>query len=243
MTRSGYKSRRQTRDAHLEQSLWVSVLHISAATATNRLVELITDRHERRGCWKRLDQEHVGDTTMGDIFEEVPPYAASEERSEEDEERNQDKEEEEDSDSDSDMVIESEDEDVSDREMDDQGPWKTLRQEVEESLSSTYDKKVNKFLKEGVSETIAEANAFNALLPVYRRKLRGLYLHYLQWFERLKHDPMYKDVMKTGHRFMEEDSMDVKAAAVERRKSLLNRMFQPRPIPTQDEEEQNDDDK
>ena len=26
---------------------------------------------------------------MGDIFEEVPPYAASEERSEEDEERNQ----------------------------------------------------------------------------------------------------------------------------------------------------------
>ena len=60
---------------------------------------------------------------MGDIFEEVPPYAASEERSEEDEERNQDEEEEQDSDSDSDMVIESEDEDVSDREIDDQDPW------------------------------------------------------------------------------------------------------------------------
>ena len=56
------------------------------------------DRHERRGCWKRIDQEPVGDTTMGDIFEEVPPYAASEERSEEDEERNQDEEEEKDSD-------------------------------------------------------------------------------------------------------------------------------------------------
>ena len=26
-----------------------------------------------------------------------------------------------------------------------------------------------------ISETIAEATAFNALLPVYRRKLRGLY--------------------------------------------------------------------
>ena len=82
---------------------------------------------------------------MGDIFEELPPYAASEERSEEDEERNQDEVEEKDSDSDSDsdldMVIESEDEDVSDREMDDQDPWETLRQEVEESLSSTYDKK------------------------------------------------------------------------------------------------------
>ena len=41
------------------------------------------------------------------------------------------------------------------------------------------------------------------------------------------------------------DSMDVEEAtdaAVERRNFLLNRMFQPRPIPTQDEEEQNDDD-
>ena len=73
--------------------------------------------------------------------------AASEERSEEDEEQNQDEEKE--KGSDSDMVIESEDEDGSDREMDDQDPWETLRQEVEESLSSTYDKKVNKFLKEG----------------------------------------------------------------------------------------------
>ena len=64
---------------------------------------------------------------MEDIFEEVPPYAASEERSEEDEERNQDEEEEKDSDSDSDMVIESEDEHVSYREMDHQDAWETLR--------------------------------------------------------------------------------------------------------------------
>ena len=78
---------------------------------------------------------------MGDIFEEVPPYAASEERSEEDKERNQDEEEEQDSDSDSDMVVESEDEDVSDRVIDDQDPWGALRQEVEESLNSTHDKK------------------------------------------------------------------------------------------------------
>ena len=120
----------------------------------------------------------MGDTTIGDIFEEVPPYAASEERTEEDKERNQDDEEEKDLDSDLDMVIKSEDEDLSDRKMDDHDPWETLLQEVEESLSSTYDKKVNKFLKEGVSETIAEAKAFNALLPVYRRKLQRLYLHF-----------------------------------------------------------------
>ena len=49
--------------------------------------------------------------------------------------------------------------------MDDQDPWETLREEVEESLSSTYDKKVNKYLKEGVSETIAEAKF---LMPCYQ---------------------------------------------------------------------------
>ena len=47
------------------------------------------------------------------------------------------------------MVIESEDEDVSDREIDDQDPWETLRQEVEESLSSTYDKKSQQVLEGG----------------------------------------------------------------------------------------------
>ena len=86
---------------------------------------------------------------------------------------------------------------------------------------------------------------FNALIPVYGRKLRGLYLHCLHWFEHLKHDRVHKDVMKTRHRFMEEDSMDVEEAtdaAVERRKFLLNRMFQPRPIPTQEEEEEENED-
>ena len=122
-------------------------------------------------------------------------------------------------------------------------PHEILRQDVEESLSLTYDKSVNTFLEERVFETIAEAIAFNALLPAYRRKLRGLHLNYLHWFERLKHDPMHKDVMKTRRRFMEEVSMDVEEstdAAVERRKSLL--IFEPRPIPTQEEEQVDESD-
>ena len=116
---------------------------------------------------------------MGDIFEKVPTCApSSEERSEEDEELNQDEEEEEEiKDSDLDMVMECEDKDISDWERDDQDRWETLRQEGEESLSSTYDKEVDKFLKEGVSEMIAEARAFNALLQVYRRTLGGVCLH------------------------------------------------------------------
>ena len=44
---------------------------------------------------------------------------------------------------------------------------------------------------------------------------------------------------------MEEESMDVEEASdspVDRRKFLLNRMFEPRPIPMQGEEEHKDDD-
>ena len=40
------------------------------------------------------------------------------------------------------MVVDSEDEEVSNREMDDQDPWENLRQAVEESLSSTYDRRI-----------------------------------------------------------------------------------------------------
>ena len=203
-----------------------------------------TDRHERRGCWKPTDQKPVGGAKMADRFQEVPPYAPSEERSEDDD-LNQDEGEKEGKDSDSDMVTESEDEDVSDWDSDYKNPWEILRQDVEESLSLTSDKKVNTFLEERVSETIAEAKAFNVLLPVYRRKLRGLHLNYLHWFERLKHDPVHKDVKKTRRRFMEEDSMDVEeatVAAVERREFLLNRMFEPSPIPTQEEEQEDESD-
>ena len=48
------------------------------------------------------------------------------------------------------------------------------------------------------------------------------------WFERLKHDPVCRDLIKTQRHFMEEESMDVKEttdAAVDRRKIFLNRVF------------------
>ena len=83
----------------------------------------------------------------------------------------------------------------------------------------------------GVSEAVAEANA---LLSVFRGKLRRLYLHYLKWFRRLKRDPVHEEVMKTLRRVMdEEEGMDYEEAAdtaVDWRKFLLNRMFHPRPV-------------
>ena len=111
--------------------------------------------------------------------------------------------------------------------------------------SSRFGKQVERLLEKGDSEAVAEAKAFNALLPVFRGTLRRLYLHYLKWFCRLKRDPVHEEVMKTLRRFMDEEEGMVyeKAAdaAVDRRKFLLNRIFQPRPVPKNEEEEEEEE--
>ena len=112
------------------------------------------------------------------------------------------------------MEIDSEDEDDSELEYDSVDPWEHLRAEVKESLSSRFGKQVEQLLEKGASEPVAEAKAFNALLPVFRGKLRRLYPHYLKWFRCLKRDPVHEEVMKTLRRFMdEEEGMDYEEAA------------------------------
>ena len=131
---------------------------------------------------------------------------------------------------DEDMEIDFEDEDDSDLEYDIVDPWEDLCAKVKESLNSRFGKQVERLQEKGASEAIAEAKACNALLPVFRGKLRRLYLHYLKWFRRLKRDPVHEEVLKTLRRFMdEEEGMDYEEAAdtaVDRRKFLLNRIFQ-----------------
>ena len=116
---------------------------------------------------------------------------------------------------------------------------------LKSSLSSRFGKQVERLLEKGASEAVAQAKAFNALLPVFRAKLRRLYLHYLKWFRRLKRDPVHEAVMKTLRRFMdEEEDMDYEEAAdaaVDRRKFLLNRIFHPRPVPKNEEEEEEEE--
>ena len=146
---------------------------------------------------------------------------------------------------DEDMEIDSEDEDDSEVEYDIVDPWEDLRAKVKESLSSRFGKQVEWLVEKGASEAVAQAKAFNALLPVFRAKLRRLYLHYLKKFRRLKRDPVHEAVMKTLRRFMhEEEDMDYEEAAdaaVDRRKFLLNRIFHPRPVPKNEEEEEEEE--
>ena len=74
-------------------------------------------------------------------------------------------------------------------------------------------------------------------LPVYRKKLRHLYLQYLRWFHDLKTEPVHKKVMKTLRCFIEDDEMDYTEAveaAISKRKYLLNSLFDLEHFPTED---------
>ena len=105
----------------------------------------------------------------------------------------------------------------------------------------SYSNSLSSSSSESISRSSSSFSLSKALLPVFREKLRRLYLHYLKWFRRLKRDPVHEEVMKTLRRFMdEEEDMDYEEAtdaAVDRRKFLLNRIFHPRPVPKNEEEE------
>ena len=78
---------------------------------------------------------------------------------------------------------------------------------------------------------------FNALLPVWRGRLRKAYLERLKWIRRIKLDTIHRKVMKTLRRFIDEDDMDFDEAAesaVEKRKFLLFLLL---PVESDDNEE------
>ena len=156
-----------------------------------------------------------------------------EEEEEEEEDPDEEQEEKEDDTSSSEEEGEADDDDETD-------PWSPLRQKVGEDLKETYLKEVQQFLDRGKSQHYAENAAFNALLPVSRRRLRKTYLERLKWTHHIKHDAMHRKVMKTLRRFIEEDDMDFDEAAesaVAKRKFLLHRLMKKKLLPDDDEEE------
>ena len=93
-----------------------------------------------------------------------------------------------------------------------ENPWKKLKDEALDALEPVYQKQVEPYLEDGVSQEVAEAQAVNDLLPAYRKELRSLYLHYLKWYRCLKQDPIYQQVVKTLRKFMDEDNMNYEEA-------------------------------
>ena len=59
-------------------------------------------------------------------------------------------------------------------------PWRPLHQQVGHDLKELYVNKVQQFLERGKSRTYAENAAFNALLALWRGRLRRTYLERLK---------------------------------------------------------------
>jgi len=124
---------------------------------------------------------------------------------------------------------------------DEPDPWSPLRQNVGEDLKEIYLKEVQQFLDKGKSQNYAENAAFNALLPVSRRRLRRTYLERLKWTHRIKLDAIHRKVMKTLRRFIKEDDMDFDEAAesaVEKQKFLPNRVMKKKLLPNESDDDE-----
>ena len=101
-------------------------------------------------------------------------------------------------------------------------------------LKELYWNDVQQFLDRGKSQTYAKNAAFNALLPVWRGRLRKTYFERLKWIHHIKLDTVHCKVMKTLRRFIDEDNMDfdeAKESAVEKQKFLLNRAVKEKLLP------------
>ena len=167
------------------------------------------DRHEKQSCRLAYQTEDQPEEQENMLPYSLPPSPSVDEN-----EENENIDESEDIE-DNDNIHEDEEEE--------QDPWEVLRTEVKLDLSQKYSKQVEQFQEKGFSQTVAEAKAFNRLLPYFRVKLRRLYLKSLKWYDRLKRDPVHEEIIKTLHQFMKEEGMDreeAMEAAVDRRKFL-----------------------
>ena len=168
-----------------------------------------------------------------------PVEENNDENIEEEEEEEEDEEPEEEEEKDEDTRSSEEEGEADDN--DEPDPWTPLRQNVGEDLKETYLKEVQQFLDRVKSQHHAENAAFNALLPVSRRRLRRTYLERLKWTHHIKHDAIHRKVMKTLQCFIEEDDMDfdeVAESAVAKRKFLLNRLMRKKLFPADDDKQE-----
>ena len=191
-------------------------------------------------CPKRFDDEETMDSFSdeeGGLGRRAEKYYQDDKEEDnlnedgdeaEDDEVGDDDDEDDDEDED-DGVEETDDGDIeSGTENEEVDPWDKLREEVISDLNSAWEGQVQENLHQGLPKDDAQVQAANHLLPVYRKKLRHLYLQYVRWYHDLKTDPVHKKVMQTIRSFKDDDDMDYTEAleaAISKRKYLLNSLF------------------
>ena len=117
-------------------------------------------------------------------------------------------------------------------------PWSRILDEAEKRHETQLNELINEYEGDGDSENVARVKAENALLPVYRKELRKVLLENLQWMRAMKKDPTFKKVMETQKELKDTEGFDWLEStelAIDKRKFLLNRLYQQQPIP-QDED-------
>ena len=94
---------------------------------------------------------------------------------------------------------------------------------------------INEYEVNGDSENVAPVKAENALLPVYRKELSKVLLKDLQLMRAMKKDPTFKKVMETPKALKNSEGFDWSESTeldkLDKRKFLLNRMYEKQPIP------------
>ena len=113
-------------------------------------------------------------------------------------------------------------------------PWSRIFDEAEKRHKIQLDALINQYQENGDSENVARSKAVNALVPVYRKELRKVLLENLQWMRAMKKDPTFKKVMETQKELKDTEGFDWLEStelAIDKRKFLLNRLYEKQPIP------------
>ena len=113
-------------------------------------------------------------------------------------------------------------------------PWSRIFDEAEKRHETQLNALINQYEENGDSENVARVKAENALLPVYRKELRKVLVGNLQWMRAMKKDPTFKKVRETQEERKNSEGYDWLEStelAIDKRKFLLNRLYEKQPIP------------
>ena len=130
-------------------------------------------------------------------------------------------------------------------EVSDMDPWDVFRDRVKTEKLKDFKVVMKTLRKEGLGKKLAQIRAYNEMLPELRKALRQVYIQHLKWVHVLREDPIHEAILETRKKFQEEEDMEFNEAveaAVNQRKYLLNRAFQPMEEPDTDDEDMDEDD-
>ncbi len=123
-----------------------------------------------------------------------------------------------------------------DEESEDENVWSRLQDEASRRHYEDWKELVEQYEQQGNSEEVAQVKASNDLVPTYRNELRQVLFDHLKWMRNMKKDPYYKKIVETMKNFMDDDDFDwteAAEAAIEKRKFLLNKLFEKQSVPDQ----------